>query len=115
MPHVLTRVHTAHLRAHGEANGGPGRILLRNSGMKEAVAKGIIRGRSYGGVAFLWHSSLNKYIQVLPGDDSGRCLAIKVQSDTKSIVVFSIYFPCSESSSEYRAELVFILDLWRIF
>ena len=40
-----------------------------NSGMKEAVAKGIIRGRPYGGVAFLWHNSLNKYIQVLQEDN----------------------------------------------
>ena len=80
-----------------------------NSGMKEAVAKGIIRGRPYGGVAFLWHISLNKYIQVLHGDVSGRCLTIKVQSGTKSLVLFNIYFPCSESSSKYRAEISFYL------
>ena len=88
------------------------RILLNNnfnfhanSGMKEAMAKGIIRGRPYGRVAFSWHSSFNKYIEMLQGYDSRRCLAIKVQSGTKSIVVFNIYFPCFESSSVYRAEI----------
>ena len=39
--------------------------FLANSDMKEAVAEGIIRGRPYGGLAFLWNSFLNKFIQIL--------------------------------------------------
>ena len=83
--------------------------------MKEAVAKGIIRGRPYEGVAFLWRNPWNRYIQVLNGDNSGRSLAIKVQCSTKSIVIFNINFSCFESSSEYRAEISFILGLSKIF
>ena len=83
------------------------------SGMKEAVAYGIIRGRAYGGVAFLWHISLNKYIQVLQGDDSGRCLAMKMQSGTKSIVINNICFPCFELSCDYRAEISFDLEFMK--
>ena len=36
--------------------------FLANSGIKEAVAKRIIRHRPYGGVAFLWLNSLIQYI-----------------------------------------------------
>ena len=42
---------------------------------------------------------------MLQGDNCGRCLAIKVQSITKSIVIFNIYFLCFKSSSEYWAEI----------
>ena len=65
-------------------------------------------------IIFLWHSSLNKYIQVLQEDYSNRCLAIKVQSDTKSFVVFNIYFSCFESSSEYRADISVCLGFMEI-
>ena len=51
------------------------------SGMTEAIANGIIRGRPFRGVAFLWHNLLNKYIQVLKVDSSGRCIALKMQSN----------------------------------
>ena len=46
---------------------------------------------------------------MLQEDDSGRCLTIKVQSGTKSIVVFNFYFQFSDSSSEYREEISFYL------
>ena len=60
--------------------------------MKDAVAKDIIRGRPYSGVPFLWHNSLNKYIQVLHGDNTGRCLAIKGQSSTKSLLYLTFTY-----------------------
>ena len=35
------------------------------SGMKQAAAKAILKGRPFGGVAFLWHKSLNGVIATL--------------------------------------------------
>ena len=76
--------------------------------MKEAVAKRIITGRPYGGVAFSWHNSLNKYIQVLQGDNSGHCLAIQMQSSTKSFVMLTFTSRVSNPALNTEQKLVFL-------
>ena len=62
------------------------------SGMTSAVSHGIIRGRPFGGVGFLWRKSVNCFVQFIDADPSGRCIVIKLNCGPKSILLFNIYF-----------------------
>ena len=77
--------------------------------MDDVLAKGILRGRSFGGVGFLWHKCFNRNIHVLKSDPCGRCLAIKLNIESKAILLFNLYLPCFDSSADYRSELTFYL------
>ena len=57
------------------------------------LAKGILRGCPFGGVGFLWHKCFNRNIQVLKSDPCGRCLVIKLNIESKAILLFNLYLP----------------------
>ena len=59
------------------------------------------RGRPYGGLTFLWHKSLSKYIQVCNGQDS-RVLSITYRDDRLSLLLVNVYLPTN--SRENREE-----------
>ena len=44
-----------------------------------------------GVVAILWEKSLSNDIEVLKSDNSGRCSAVKVHLNSKSIILFNIH------------------------
>ena len=47
------------------------------SGMTDQAKKGILHGRPFGGVAFVWNQSISRFIKVVCCDTAGRCCAIK--------------------------------------
>jgi hypothetical protein len=74
-------------------------------GMKSVLSSGVLVGRPFGGIAILWNKRLSKNITFLSADQDGRCLAIKVDFPSSTIIVVNVYFPCSERSSSYRSEI----------
>ena len=77
--------------------------------MDDILSNGILRGRPFGGVGFLWHKCLNINMQVLKSDPYGRCLVTQLNIQSKAILLFNLYLPCFESSADYRSELTFYL------
>ena len=75
--------------------------------MDNAVSYGILNGRPFGGVGFLWYKSFDRNIQVLSNDPAGRCLVIKLNINLRSILLFNVYFPCFELGAEYRSEITY--------
>ena len=59
-----------------------------------AASEGILKGSPFGGVAFLWHKSLNRYFKFVQSDPNGRCLVFTLKCDHKSILIFNLYLPC---------------------
>ena len=60
--------------------------------------KDIIQGRPHGGVAILWHKSLNNKINVLITGNKRIC-AISVNiSDKQSVLIITVYMPCDNRS-----------------
>jgi hypothetical protein len=67
--------------------------------MCKKLSAGIYCGRLFGGVGFIWRKSMSKYVQVIGGDDDGRCLAIVINFIGRApIKLFSVYFPCYSAS-----------------
>ena len=75
------------------------------SSMDKALSLGLLRGRPFGGVGFLYHKSLQSCFKVLGHDNSNRCLAAKLSLPNKNIVLFNVYFPCVDYTMEYRDEI----------
>jgi len=44
------------------------------SDMNSAYTRGILAGRPFGDVAFLWHKSLSRFTEFLRSDSDGKCL-----------------------------------------
>ena len=78
------------------------------SAMDDVLSKGVLKGRSFGSVGFLWHKCVSRNIQVLKSDTCGRCL-IKLNFESKAILLFNLYLPYFESSADYLSELTFYL------
>ena len=77
------------------------------SGMSGALTRGALTGRPFGGVAFLWHSSLSNCIEVVNNDIEGRCCVIKLNLINRTVLFFNLYLPCFDGSSEYKNDLCF--------
>ena len=75
------------------------------SGMNDALSKSILKGRPFGGVAFLYHNSLSRCIEFIGCSSDNRCIVIKLSINNLVLLLFNVYFPCFENSLEYRDEL----------
>jgi hypothetical protein len=64
----------------------------------------FIVGGLYGGVAFMWRKNISQVTSVVGADDYGRCLCITVNL-RPMLQLFSVYFPCADSSVAYETEL----------
>ena len=86
------------------------------SGMVEAASSGLLRGRPFGGVAFLWNPAAVKKVSVVGAGPAGRCAAIKLVVDKYVILAINVYLPCYEDSLEYSHNLhiYFIFILFEI-
>ena len=83
----------------------------------ESPYRSTITGRLHGrgGVALMWHSSLNEVVQIVP-TNSDRVAAIKIKCKTKSIYVLQVYLPCSNDLLEsYKYECDKLHDLLSSF
>jgi len=75
------------------------------SGMKQAAANAILKGRPYGGVAFLWHKSINGFIVPISSSPDGRCIVIQMRFGNMEFLLFNVYFPCYDNSQAYKDEI----------
>ena len=76
------------------------------SSMSHKLSSGIYRGRPFGGVAFLWRKSIDACIEVGECDAEGRCICINLKLvGGSAITLICVYFPCSDNSPAYVAEL----------
>jgi exonuclease III len=76
------------------------------SSMNNAVSTGFLKGRPFGGTAFLWNSKLNNSVKVLDADPEGRCIAISISLGDRNLVVFNVYLPCHDSSAQYESDII---------
>jgi exonuclease III len=79
--------------------------FFASSGMEKSLSLNLLRGRSYGGVGFLFHNSLSNCLQLIGCDSSNRCIAIKCTVHSKPLILFNVYLPCFENTLEYRDEI----------
>ncbi len=75
------------------------------SSMNDILSTVLLKGRPFGGVAFMWHSSIAKCVKCVRSDSNGRCIAITLQCADRLVLIINVYFPCSDNSSEYKAAL----------
>lgn len=76
------------------------------SSMNARLSKEVYRGRPYGGVGFLWRKTLSNRINVGAKAESGRCLSIALELDSREkIDMITVYFPCYSTSISYSADL----------
>ena len=70
------------------------------SSMCSAASLDILKERPFGGVAFLWHKSVNGCINFIHADPNGYCLVFKLNLSEKSILLFNLYLSCYENSEQ---------------
>ena len=75
------------------------------SGMNSSLSSGLLRGRPFGGVAFLWHKCLASHISYVGSDGDGRYNAIRLTINRRVIILFVVYFPCLSSKERYKTNL----------
>lgn len=62
------------------------------------TSTGLLVGRPYGGVAILWRKGMFESVTVLDCN-SDRVIAIKVTSDNRSVIIFSVYMPTDKTAN----------------
>lgn len=62
------------------------------------TSAGVLRGRPYGGVALLWRKSLFPSVTVVSCNNV-RLAAIKIVSQDRSILIFSVYMPTDSNDN----------------
>ena len=75
------------------------------SGMTVNAGLGLVSGRPYGGVGFVWHKSLSPFVHAVGKDSLGRCCAVTITANNRQILVINVYFPCFSQNAEYFNEL----------
>jgi hypothetical protein len=75
---------------------------LAVSAMDDAVSRGILCGRPFGGTGILWRKNNGVTVKLLNKDTNGRSITVSISD---KIVVTCVYFPCQSSSIEYTVEM----------
>lgn len=68
----------------------------------------LIRGS--GGVALLWHRSLDNVIKKLPDLSNDRCVTIQLQSSPRPTCILSTYLPCRSGCTDAFKEALDYID-----
>ena len=74
----------------------------------------LLTGRPYGGVAILWHNSLDAMITIINLNDDWMC-GISVNTGTKKFIILCVYLPyeCRDNLDKYifcLSRLVSVID-----
>ena len=85
-----------------------GAQFVARSGMEDAVASGIHRGRPFGGVCMSWAPDLDHLISPLPNHRHKRVVGIELKTGEKDILLLCIYMPYfnAEKRAECMAETI---------
>ena len=75
-------------------------------------SEGLHRGRNEGGVAVLWRSTLDKYVNPIKFDVAWLT-GVKISIDDKYFVILNVYMPyeCTENEAEYMENLGMISSI----
>ena len=74
--------------------------------------KEILKGRPFGGVAILWHKSINSLVQRIPDIPSTRICGVKLKIQAMPIILLSCYMPCdSFSKTHVKDEFLDAIDV----
>ena len=78
------------------------------------VGRGLVRGRPYGGLAWLWDKRLDSQVKVITFD-SDRLLGLSFTDDSHSILMVNVYLPVqsAENHDEYLnllGKIVSVID-----
>ena len=60
--------------------------------MNNASSSGILRGRPFGDICFLWRKSIAKCIKIVNCDPNGRCVTLSIRVANRIILIVSVYF-----------------------
>jgi len=71
------------------------------SAMDSVCSKGILRGRPFGGVGFLYRKLLPIKIGFAGYHSDGRIIAITLDCVNTSILLFCLYLPCDNGDQHY--------------
>ena len=63
------------------------------------ISEGLIVGRPFGGLSFIWKKEISKFITIKTYDDS-RILGLSLSFDAKSILVLNVYMPTTSQDGE---------------
>jgi hypothetical protein len=63
----------------------------------------IIKGRPYGGLAFLWRKSLGTCCNIVTYDDDKRLLGLEIKNETIECLILNVYMPfcCNDNVDEF--------------
>jgi len=75
------------------------------SGMNNVLSSGFLRGRPFGGTAFMWKSEFNNKVKILDADPEGRCSAICLSLGSRTLIIFNVYLPCQGSNMQYESDI----------
>ena len=64
-----------------------------------SVEEGLLRGRPYGGLSFLWHKSLSQVVRIVQYDDN-RLLGLMCNFGETSVLLLNVYLP-TESANNF--------------
>ena len=70
-----------------------GTQFVARSGMEEAVSKGVLSGRPFGGVSISWSADLNHLINPLSNFRHKRIVAIELKTTDLDFVFICVYMP----------------------
>ena len=63
------------------------------------ISEGLIVGRPFGGISFIWKMEKSKFITMKTYDDS-RVLGLSLSFDAKSILVLNVYMPTTSQDGK---------------
>ena len=73
--------------------------------MDNASSSGILRGKPFGGICFLWRKFIAKCIKVVNCYPNGRCVALSLRVANEIILIVSVYITNFNCSATYKVEL----------
>ena len=71
------------------------------SAMDNVCAKGLLRGRPFGGVGFLFRKSLSAKINFAGFHCDSRVISMSLTCNSSNILLFCVYLPCDDGSQYY--------------
>ena len=76
------------------------------------VGNGLLRGRPYGGLTFMWHKRLSKVARIVTYDDE-RLLGLLCSFNESSVLFLNVYLPteCSSNYDEFMCYLGKIISI----
>ena len=66
------------------------------------ASSGVLLGRPYGGVGFMWKNSLDECVTIVHCDDDWMC-CIRISSANKDMYIVNVYLPyeCTDNHDMY--------------